>query len=405
MKRLPPIPGNLLRILLTLGILVLGGISFVALRATAPEPKRRPSPRVLPVTDALVLRPADYTVRLPSQGNIVPRTRTQLTAEVPGKIASVSESFRSGARFEEGEELVLLDPRDYENQVERAEAALVRAETALALARAQTEQARQDWERFGRGEPSELALKLPQLREAEANVRTAETDLREAKLNVSRCHVRAPYEGRVLTKAVDVGQYVTTGALLGEIYSTDAYEVRLPLREDQLRFLDLPGPGTGSGVPAASVSLRLPNGEASWRAMLTRTEASIDPGSRQLFVVASLDLKRGEEPLLPSGTFVEAEIEGRTLEDVLVIPRSAVRSGDTVLRITAENTLDLVRLDVLYAGDRDVYVTQSHPDLPLGSRISVTPLPFASEGDAVFVEGETRSGAEGPPEVARSPRT
>ncbi|MEM0969402.1 MAG: efflux RND transporter periplasmic adaptor subunit, partial [Verrucomicrobiota bacterium] len=379
------------RVSLVLGVLAAGTLLYITLIKSAPEPTRRPAIRSLPLVQTRDIALQDYAITLSSQGILSPKTRTQLTAEVGGKVASVSPTLSAGSRFARGDILLTLDSADYQTRLERARSALIRAETAFSLAEAESDKAKADWERFGRGAPSDLALKIPQLREAEASLQSAETDVAEAQRNVARCQIAAPYAGRVLRKAVDVGQFVNPGTLLGEIYATDVLEVRLPLREDQLSAIDLPRPGNVS--PKASAWLQPNLGEERKMvlpASVSRTEAEIDSLTRQLFIIAEVTLASlpNNSGPLPIGTFVEAKVQGKTLEDVLVIPRVATRSGNQVVQVMNDNTLRFRSLDLLYQGDPDVLVAKPHPHLPPGSRISVTPLPFSASGDAVNVVGD-----------------
>ncbi len=415
----------LVRLAIALAIFVLGVAYYAYLVRTGPEPEQRPAIRNLPVVEVMELQPTDYQVRLPSQGIVRPRTQTDLTAEVAGKIAKISDNFLNGADFKPNEVLVELDSRNYQTALARAEAELTRAQTALTLAQAATEKARTDWKRLGlRGSPTDLNLKIPQQREAEANVKAAEADVAEAKLNVERCRIAAPYAGRVLAKQVDVGQFVSPGTMLGQIYSTEMFEVRLPLRNDQLAFLNLkPEDGSKPAVlltgenrakPAPRSELELTPGENShpkpatdqWPAWIERTEAAVDARSRQLFVIAAIDTSLAGAPLLPSGTFVQAQVEGELLREVYVVPRKAVRSGNTVVRIGEGNKVAFQKLDIVYDGDPDQVVARAGNPLKPGTRISLTPIPFVDEGDRVTIDGEQNAHPErgGRPPLARGPK-
>ncbi|MEM1293893.1 MAG: efflux RND transporter periplasmic adaptor subunit [Verrucomicrobiota bacterium] len=384
-------------------LILIGGASYYAyLINTGPEPEQRPAIRSFPVVEVMELERSDFQVRIPSQGIVQPRTNSDLTAEVSGKVSQISDRFLNGAFFAKGDVLVELDARNYETALARAEADLTRAKTELALAKAATERAREDWKRLGlSGSPTNLNLKIPQLNEAEANVKAAVADVAEAKLNVARCKIAAPYAGRVLSKMADVGQFVNPGTMLGQIYSTELFEVRLPLRNDQLAFLNF---NRADGrKPAVALSGEA-GGDAQWPAWIERTEAAVDARSRQLFVIAGIDLSLANSPPLPSGTFVDAEIEGKMLTDVFVIPRSATRSGTSVMRITPSQNVDFQELDVVYGGDANVLVARMDGNLKKGDLISLTPLPFVSNGDQVTIKGaQSNSPEQRRPPLAKGP--
>ncbi|MEM7013846.1 MAG: HlyD family efflux transporter periplasmic adaptor subunit, partial [Verrucomicrobiota bacterium] len=219
-----------------------------------------------------------------------------------------------------------------------------------------------------------------------------------AKLNVLRCRILAPYNGRVVQKNADVGQFVGNGTTLGTIYSTEIFEVRLPLRDDQLAFLDL------EAEEKAEVLLKGERGDEDvWAARIERSAASVDAATRQLFVIAAIDTQVEGAPPLPSGTFVEAEIAGKVLSDVFVIPRKAIRGGDSVLWVREDKTVRVMPLDIVYDGDSDVVVAKTEGRLQPGSRISITPLPFVNNGDQITIKGEDApTGAGG--DVAGMPK-
>ncbi|MFT5468180.1 MAG: multidrug efflux system membrane fusion protein [Verrucomicrobiales bacterium] len=373
-----------LRVLIALIILGLSIGGYIYLLNTKPETPQRPAKRTYPVAEVDVLKAGDFQVVLKSQGIVRPRSRSQLTAEVSGKISAISDKFLDGAEFKNGVMLIELDSRDHQTAKKRAEAALTRVQTALQLAQAQTDKARDDWKRLGlAGEPNEIALRLPQLKEAQANIKAAEADLAEAVLNVERCTILAPYDGRVIEKMVDFGQFVSPGNSLGQIYSTEIFEVRLPLRDDQLAFLDL---GADEKPGAFLKGERGPDDR--WTAYIERTDATVDASTRQLFVIAAINAAQPGAPLLPSGSFVEAEISGRVLTDVFIIPRKAVRGGNSVLVVNEDKTVAVTTFETAYEGDPDFVVAKTGGKLKTGDRISITPLPFVKDGDLITIKGE-----------------
>lgn len=388
----------ILRIVIALIILAAGVAFYLSLVNNPIVTPQRPAMRSYPVAEVAVLKPEKYQVILQSQGIVRPRVRTQLTAEVSGRISAISEKFLDGAKFEKDDVLIELDASDYQTAEKRAEAALTRMRTALQLAEAATAKAREDWEKLGlEGEPNDLALRLPQLKEAQANVKAAEADLAEASRNIERCRILAPYNGRVITKSVDIGQFVGPGNALGQIYSTEVFEVRLPLRDDQLAFLDL------DSEPKPAALLKGERGpEDRWTAVIERTDAAVDASTRQLFVIAAVDTNQEGAPQLPSGIFVEADIKGRVLEDVFVIPRKAVRGGNSVLVIDEEKKVRVTAFETAYDGDPKVVVAKIDGDLKAGDRISITPLPFVKNGGQITIKGEqTPTGPGG--DVAAGP--
>ena len=263
-----------------------------------------------------------------------------------------------------------------------AQANLEQARSTLAEEEARATQARRDWDRLGEsGEPGALVLRKPQLAGARAVVSSADAKLFQAKINLERTIIRAPYAGRVLEQSVDVGQYVSPGNTLARVYAVDYAEVRLPLTNRQLEFVDIPeiyrsdSPDGRSAGPAVRLTARIGSKVHAWDGHVVRAEGSIDTQSRQLFVVAQVDDPYGKGPAgrppLKVGQFVEAEIEGHTLEDVFVIPRAALRVGVEVLLVGEHGRLENRVVEVIWSDDEHSVVANG---LAPGERLVLTPL-------------------------------
>jgi RND family efflux transporter MFP subunit len=382
-----------------LPVVVLGASVAIAglLMLTGPEAERRQPPPTQPTVEVLSVVPTDYQVSVRSRGTVSPRTQSTLVPEVSGRVVEVAPSFRNGGFFEEGDVLLRIDARDYENAVTVARSELAQARLRLREEQAQSEQAQRDWERLGGGdEPTDLVLRKPQLASARAAVAAAEARLRQAEIDLERTRIRAPYAGRVLEKQADVGQFVTPGTPLATVYAVDYVEIRLPVTDEQQAFLDLPEAyrdqraNTGEG-PAVTLSARIGRETIEWQGRIIRSEGAIDTQSRQLFVVAQVDDPYGRKdgrPPLKVGQFVEAVIEGERLDNVYVLPRGAVEGEDEVFVVDAENRLQRRSLDVIW---RDTDYVIAAGGLEPGERLSLTPLPFAADGVLVKIQGEEQT--------------
>ncbi|MFZ0486369.1 MAG: efflux RND transporter periplasmic adaptor subunit [Arenicellales bacterium] len=377
-----------------LPVLILGAslAAGTALIKTTPKAERLQPEAPLPVVNATTARPRDYAVTLKSQGTVSPRTQSSLVAEVSGRVVKVADELRSGGFFEAGQLLLEIDPRDYENAVTIARSDLAQARLDLQEEVARGEQATQDWQRLGlAGKPDRLALRKPQLENAHAKVAAAEARLSQARNDLQRTRIQAPYAGRVLNKKVDIGQYVTPGTVLSEIYAVDYVEIRLPLSNYQLRYIDLPESYRDADSAPAPVPVRI-NAQVgghtyTWEGRIVRTEGDIDTDTRQWFVVAQVDDPYAEHdgrPPLKIGQFVTADIQGKKLEDVYVLPRSALRPDNQVVAVTADSTISHRPVEVLWGTDEQVIVRGLAP----GDEIITGAAAFAVDGIRVRVAGE-----------------
>ncbi len=322
-----------------------------------------------------------------------PRTRSTLLPEVAGMIVEVSPSFRPGGFFEKGEVLIKLDPVDYETAVTVAKAAVALAKVTLAEEEAKAEQSLENWKTLGRqGAPSELVTRAPQVARAKADVAAAEARVVKAERDAQRTIIRAPYAGQVLEQAADVGQYVGQGTVLGRIFATDFVEIRLPLPERESQHLQLPERYRDANDTTAAAKVRLRTTAAGktviWEGRLVRVESALDAETRQTTAVAQIDnpfSKRADgAPPLKIGQFVEAEIEGDALDDVFIIPRAAVRAGDEIILITAQNTLKRMNVEPVFGTEKQIVVAANSPKAPKeGDVLCLTPIPFPADGARV----------------------
>ena len=404
MKKITKIifPVTIIGVLLTVAMII---------RANPPESQRRfTPPKQVMVVNAARVQLQDYPILLESYGSVQPRTQTTLTAQVSGQVVYVNPNIRDGGFFNKGDVLVSIDPRDYEANVRIAQAGLMDARQNLADASARSELAREDWSSLGNeGEPPELVLRLPQLEAARAGVISAEATLQKAELELERTRIIAPFGGRVLQQGADIGQVVSPSSEIATIYATDYVEVRLPIRNRDLQYISLPELYRDIEPASSKVDAKIISdlvGRTVWDASLVRTEGAIDQSARQLHVIAQISdpFSKGVDgrPQLKIGQYVTAMMAGQTLEDVVVIPNSAIYQGSYIyvvendvlqrrnVEITWQNDHDAVIKTGL--SDGDILVTTTLGQVTSGVRVSAVldePQSIAEDTSrAVFTGGE-----------------
>lgn len=386
-------------------LVVLVGLAWLLMR-NPPQADRQEAPTGPQLTvDVMKLERQPYQARLQSYGTVQPRTQSTLVAQVFGEITAINDSLRDGGFFEKGEVLLNIDQRDYLANVKIAEAALLDAKQALAQEQARAAQALEDWNRLGNeGEAPPLALRKPQLLAAEARVVSAEAALDKARLELERTNIVAPYAGRVLRKLVDQGQVVNRNSPLAEIYAVDLVEIRLPLRNRDLSFIDLPedyrfGDEELADGPQVTIRSELASG-AEWQGRVVRTEGAIDDRARQLHVVAQVDDPFGvhaqDKTPLKIGQYVTAELAGRNLQDALVVPAHAIYQGGYVY-IVIDGVLQRREINVAWQNQEEALIAGG---LDGGDMLVLTPLGQVTSGVRVAISRqllrEDRAMARGP---------
>ncbi len=374
---------------------ILAGCGFFTwhLLSSRPEPHKWNTQPFEPEVEVSKLELQDYQIILRSQGIIEARTQSELIPEVRGRIISVSSSFRAGGFFEKGELLVEIDASDYETALVVADAALAQMELRYAEEKVRAERAALDWKRLGNEEEApELVLRRPQMRQAEANLASAQARVKGARLNLERTKIVAPYAGRIRAKNVDVGQFVSPGNRLATLYAIDFAEIRLPLSETQLGFIDLPESYRDSEADPKfnkEVGLVVKTGEmeSEWTGRLVRAEGAFDQKSRQLYVVTQIPNPYGStadgRPPLKVGSFAVAHIPGTLLKDVFVMPRRLYRESDYIIIIDEEDRLVRRHVTPIWADENNIVVRN---ELKVGERLCLTPVKYATTGMKVRIK-------------------
>ncbi len=321
----------------------------------------------------------DVQLKVHTQGEARPQIEIDLVPEVGGKIVFVSPNFIEGGIFKKGEVLLRIQDADFKVAVIRAEANVAQAEQVLVREKAEGEIARKDYEELGRGEPSDLALRLPQQAQAQASLQAAMAELESAKLNLSRTEVRAPFSGRVRTKSSDLGQFVNPGSPLGRIFATGVVEVRLPLSDAQLSKLDLPLAYVAknrSDAPKVDLSCIVAGKIHHWEGHIMRTDATYDTASRALFAIVEVADPYGNGaskdgvPLAP-GLFVDADIDGKSFDNVITIPRDGLRPQDEVYIVDDKGQAEIRDVSVLDATSERAVLTSG---VAAGELVVLSPM-------------------------------
>ncbi len=368
-------------------VAIFGALLLLAIliRANPPEARERAAPakREL-IVSAIMVQAQTYQVQLESYGTVQPRTRTTLTAQVSGQIVYINPNVRDGGFFEKGDVLASIDTRDYQADVHIAQSILMDAYQVLSEAEARSEQAQEDWEMLGnQGDPPALVSQIPQLEAAKARVTSAKATLQKAELALERTQISAPFAGRVLQKSADIGQVVSANSSIAEIYATDFVEIRLPIRNRDLEFVDLPETYRGEQEASHDINVQIVSelvGKTQWDAKLVRTESAIDESARQLHVIAQIDdpfaKSLNGKPQLKIGQYVTARLTGNELENVFVIPNATIYQGSYVY-IAKNGLLQRIEVDITWQNEKDAIIGTGLKD---GDLLITTPLGQVTSG-------------------------
>jgi multidrug efflux system membrane fusion protein len=341
-----------MKILLPILVLLTGAAGAWAVIANRPVIESQVPKAEPPLVTVIRAEPQTLKLNVRSQGVVTPRTEIDWVPEVAGRVVRIHPDLVAGGFFEAGEELLAIDPRDYDQAIVAARARIAEAKRQVVQEEAHAEQARSEWQALGEGRPSPLTLHEPQLAEARAKLRAAVADLAKAELQRGRCELRAPFAGRVLSRQVGLGQYVQPGEKLARLYATDVAEVRLAVTVHQLADLDWPlgrRDDPRREGPRVILTADLAGAERSWEGRIVRSEGRVDEATGLLYLVAQVPepySRKYPQPLLP-GLFVRADIEGRIQDRVYVLPPGAINASQEALLVDPSRRLHVRRLDIL----------------------------------------------------------
>jgi len=338
----------------------------------------------LPPPDVIVeiLTPKDFQVQISSNGTTTPFTQTVLTAEVGGEVIYRSKKFAEGASVIEGEILAKIDDTDLQLQYKNALLQLANAEVQYSLQLAEAEVAKEAWDKIGDGAASDLTLKKPQLKQAEAFLEVAKAQVSSAAKKLNKTEIIAPYAGRIQNVNIDLGTTIIPGQPVGAMYTSSEIEITLAVKDNDLQFLSIPMDGRklNKSEQASVVIESFYKGKTqSWKGKLERVDGVIDPVTRMINLIAVFknDFIESDKPNLPIGLFVEAKIDGITLKNIFEIPINSISVDNEVYIVDKDNQLELRELTILKKYSEFVIIKDG---LKAGERIVTSKLSTASNG-------------------------
>jgi RND family efflux transporter MFP subunit len=372
------------KVVIPLLIILIAIIIAAMLSFSKPEPEKKEAVVKPFLVDTLTaeLQSLNFIVR--SQGSVTPKVRTILSSQVNGKVVEINPVFIEGGFFKKGEVLLSLESADYVTDYKLAKAELARAKASLQEEIARGKVAEEEWRSVSNNSKPELGLRKPQLEREKANLSAAEANVSRAQRNLSRTQIKAPFDGLVKSKQVDLGQFIAAGSPLAELYATDVAEVRMPLTDNDLAYLQL------SDSAQVDLHTRVAGKAVSWKGSLSRNEGILDEKSRVIYVVAEVQdpYQRKLDGSMPLrfGSFVQAEIIGIRGQDLIVLPRHVLRLDQTVLTVNQNNEIEIKPVEVQRADDKYVYISGG---LQSGELIITTAVPNPYNGQTVRFLGQT----------------
>lgn len=382
---------KIIKIIVPIAVIVLAVVAAIGLASMRKPPEKKDEERPGILVNAQQIASQDLVYRIQSQGTVRPKLETNLSSEVNGRIVEVADNFIEGGFFNKGDLLVRVEQADYLTNVKAAEASLANAVSALEEEKARGRVAEEEWRSFTAGKAPELGLRRPQLAGALATVRSAEAELERANRDLARTEIRAPYSGMVKSRDANLGQFISRGTSVGMIYGTDIAEIRLPLTDNDLAFLQIPDFTQNSNQPEVVLTAAVAGQIMQWPARLVRTEGVLDERSRVIYAVAEVTdpyqrVSRKHAPLR-FGRFVQAQILGDATEQVVVIPRHLLLAQQQVLVVDKDSQLQFRSVIVERSDEHSAYIRSGFND---GDRLATSAIANPLAGTVVRVASDVQ---------------
>ena len=271
------------------------------------------------------LKPQDHFVEVRGTGSVVLRNSIDLVLQLSGRVVWVSETFRKGGSFEAGQNLLRIDPRDFELAVAQAEADLLAAESNYLLVKAESEAAIANYAILHGGKDvPPLVAKTPQVEQAKAQIAAASAREQIALLDLMRTDFSLPFDGRVVDSQAEVGQFLNQGQKFGEVFDVASIEALVPISPRDLLSLQ---PAIGR---RASLSL----GDFQLQATIARVSPTLDERTRFAQIYLALENATDVYP----GSFFNVVVEGPRLENTILLPEAAEQINESVW-VVSDNKL------------------------------------------------------------------
>ncbi len=347
-------------------ILTCGLVAGRLIIASKPKAERKQRPKMQTLVQVIQVTPKDIAIQVEAMGTVLPAREMELKPRVSGTVLQLNPGVIPGGLLKKGEVVATLDPQDYQIQVERSRSNLEKALMDLRLEEGNQAVAKREYELIqsysasAKDAPKDLALRRPQLAKARANEAVARTELQQARLNLERTKLKAPFNAIILNKEVAPGSQVTPQTRVVTLAGTDVFWVRVSLPHSALAMIDLPTPRT-PGPEATFTSLAGTTAEAPRKGTVIRLLSEVDPKglmARLLIEVRNPMQQDNDRLPLLLGSMVRAHISGKILPNCYQIPRKSIRADSTLLLATNDNTLTIRQVTVAWQDKDYVYITQ-----------------------------------------------
>lgn len=370
-------------------ILLVGGISAKVLIDTAPAPKKKTAEKIVPLVEVSPLEAGVYRASWQAGGNVNAKPSVKLMAQVTGQVISIHKQAAPGAMLKKGDVLGQVDDSNYRLIVAQKKAALVQAQSNLAVEMGQVKNAENNYKLSGlqlNATAKSLALRDPQLAASKAALDIAKADLAKAQLDLERTQLRMPFDGHVMSMNLTQGSFVSAGTQVFELVDSAEFWLQVKVPQSFVSVLD-----TGHSV---EIKKSQQWGEQSREGTIKHILPAVDASDRQVRVLIAIkeplsDAHRGLK--IRYNDYVNVTLYGRQFDNVYQLSNDALNADNQLWVVDNKNTLQLRDVSIVYKGRYHVW---ANVDAQLGDQILATRLQIASQDMAVRVAAQANAAAD-----------
>ena len=320
-------------------------------------PKKKPKAKpVTPSVTAIKNEAGNHALELLAYGSVMPAELITLEAQARGQLIALHRDFEPGGQIARGETLYSIDDREYQLNVDAANAALKKAQADIAMEAAQRKVAEKDLEILSMrmqlsDESKQLALRLPQQRQAEASLASVQRQLKQAQLDLSHTQRQIETNVVVVERKKVIGDTVSIGDEIGSVARADRYWVELRLPTDRIAKIQPRTNAKGSHV-------KLKANGIDYQGELIRIHPQVDSDSRLAKVIVEINqpLTQSSRPLL-LGTYVEAKIMQQPISNAVKLPREALTSDSRVWGVDNKGLLQVEAVQLIDMDSQSAYIS------------------------------------------------
>ena len=353
-------------IFLPVGVLVAATIVAFWLLETEPQAKPRPRTRN---SALVVVKTVDYSPQqtvIAGMGTVAAARTVELKPQVTGRIIELNPNLEPGGYVHKDETLLSIDPTDYRLSLRERATDVAKAKADLQIEEGNQLIAQKEYTLLGETvseQEKALILRKPQLENLRATLEAARATRDQARVDLGRTEIKAPFNAMVQSREVDLGTRASESTVLATLVGTDDYWVKVSVPVSQLRWVQIPQSEKEKGALVRIYD------EAAWgegvfrQGRVIRLKSGLEEQGRMARLLVrvedplGLQAENAGTPRMLLDSYVRVEIEGKSVPSAVGINREYIRDGNSVWVMDADGNLAIRPVQIAFRGADQLIIT------------------------------------------------